>query len=525
MSSAPATALLTLILSAALLQAAAADPSGLAAADEPASREYVAAIDKDNALDPQSPETINTRLGYADFLAKAAGGACGIRLDRAQEQLEFARKTPVIGIAIPSGLAHASDVEYQILFARASCPRPGSTREQELRAAIAAAERSTGLYRESLDAVSMATMQFNAAVAYHALGDTAAAITALQTAIDMDREYGFEDDAADNYQMLLQWNNQEAGPQQVEALMRDFPQRSVTLSFGWAEGDSNVQLAVDYSQLASGEVLRYRGTRNAQRQVRKGLISWAVSYNEADPRFDFTGVPNTDSRVQGFGISLSRMLLQFHDFSVAHSGDFNDSEHNFRFAKRVRADAKALGHGPVSRGDVAKQLVRSIGDETSMLQKFDGLIAEDYNLGTGTWIGSTLEQGVWYEMEAPLSLTIAPQIALTHKIEFAFTRQVPCTTESVELKCVEIVLRARPDAAALQSILGRVSQELHLPRSQSPQLWSLTYMRLVTDPGSLQPYSREIRRHVYWAISAARPNDSLIESEKTVLEIRYDGQR
>jgi tetratricopeptide (TPR) repeat protein len=523
MSFMQAAALLAVILSAAPLPASAADPSGLTAADEPASTEYIAAIDKSNTLDPQSPETINTRLGYADFLAKAAGGDCRIRLDRAQEQLELARKNPVIGIALPSGLARASDVEYQILFARASCPRAGATREQELRAAIASAQRAADLYSESLDAVSMATMRFNAAVAYHSLGDTAAAIAALQAVIDMDGEYGFEEDAADNYKVLLQWKNQEAEPQQVEALMLDFPQRSTTLSFGWAERDSNVGLEVDYAQLVNGDVSRYRGSRTAKRQIRKGLLSWSVSYTQGDPRFDLSGIPDAELALRGVELSLSGMLLHFHDLSVAHNGDFNEGEHFFRFATRVRADAKALGRDLLARGDGAKKLAHEITQATATLQKAAGLIAEDYNLETGTWIGSTLEQGVWYEMEAPLSLAIAPQIFLAHKIQFAFTRQVPCTADSVERKCVEIVLRARPDPTALATMFGELSRASRLPRSQSPQLWSVIYMRLVTDPSSLQAYSREIRRHVYWTNGTHGPDESLIESEKTVLEIRPDG--
>jgi hypothetical protein len=279
-------------------------------------------------------------------------------------------------------------------------------------------------------------------------------------------------------------------------------------------------LEVDYAQLLNGEVSRYRGSRTAQRQVRRGLISWSVSYTQADPRFDLSSVPNADPALLGFGLSLSGMLLHFHDLSVAHNGDFNEGEHDFRFATRVRADAKALGRDLLARGDGAKRLAREINQTSATLQKAEGLIAEDYNLETGTWIGSILEQGVWYEMEAPLSLSIAPQVFLAHKIQFAFTRQVPCKADSAERKCVEIVMRARPDPTALTTLLGKLSRASRLPRSQSPQLWSVIYMRLVTDPSSLQAYSREIRRHVYWTIGTPGPDDSLIESEKTVLEIR-----
>jgi tetratricopeptide (TPR) repeat protein len=518
MSFAPAAALLTAILGTAPLPLYAADPSGVAPADEPTAKQFAAAIDKSNAQDPQSPETLSTRLGFADFLAKAEGGDCEIRLDRAQEQLELARASPVIGIALPLGLAHAADIEYQVHFARASCSSGASAREQELRAAIACAQRGVDLYRDAFDAVSMVTMQFNAGVAYHSLGDAAAAIATLQTAIDMDREYGFEEDAADNYKLLLQWENREAGPEQVEALMQDFPQRSTTLSFGWVPGDSNVGLDIDYVQLANEKVLHYHAARAAQRQVRKGLASWVVSYQTGEPHYDFGGVPNADPSVQGFGLSLTGMLLHFHDFSVARNGDFNSGGGTFRFASRMRADADALARNLASHGD-AKRLTRGISKTVTVLlypETTEGLVAEDYNLETGTWIGSTLEQGVWYEMTVPLSLTLAPQVFLAHKIEFAFTRQVPCTADSVDPTCVEIVLRATPDPAVLGRMLDNLARLSSLPHGQMPQLWSVNHMRLVIDPATLQPYTCEMRRHAYWSTGATGPDHSLIASEKTV---------
>lgn len=81
----------------------------------------------------------------------------------------------------------------------------------------------------------MVTMQFNVALTYHELGEDTAAVAALQTAITMDRKYGFREDAKDNYRMRLQWNGQPAGPDEVDALMKDFPQRSTSLSFAWFE--------------------------------------------------------------------------------------------------------------------------------------------------------------------------------------------------------------------------------------------------------------------------------------------------
>ena len=128
----------------------------------------------------------------------------------------------------------------------------------------------------------------------------------------------------------------------------------------------------------------------------------------------------------------------------------------------------------------------------------DPRVAEEYNLETGTWIGAALDQGVWYPITATLSLPLAPGAFVPHKMEFAYTRPVPCVTDSAALSCIEIVLRAAPDPGVMQSVLDRLARAAYLPRTQHPQLWSATEMRLVTDPKSLQPYRREIRRHLYW---------------------------
>ena len=48
-------------------------------------------------------------------------------------------------------------------------------------------------------------MQFNVAATLHALGDSQAAIAALQSVIAMDKEFGFRDDGEDNIRLLRHW--------------------------------------------------------------------------------------------------------------------------------------------------------------------------------------------------------------------------------------------------------------------------------------------------------------------------------
>jgi tetratricopeptide (TPR) repeat protein len=505
MTNAAAAALFAAIVSGAALPLYAAD-----------SEEFIAAIERYNASDPQSPDTLNSRLAYAAFLVQGEAGDCRSRLDGAQSQLDLVKASPALDVVLPAGLAHATDVDYQIHSARAACGA-AEGRDAELRAALQSALRAVELYRSAFDAVSMVTMQFNASVTYHDLGDSAAAVSALQDAIDMDREYGYAEDAEDNYALLLQWKNEDASPDQVDTRMQDFPERSATLAFGWFPGVTDLNVESDYTQVADGEISSVHSTRSAQRRVHKRLTSWSVSFQAAPAHFDLTNPPTKDPALQGLATSLAGMLLQFHDFELARNGDFGDSKGGLRFGSRVRADVSELTRDFDSRGTPTAQLMRRVSKALSAQDSRDviaQLAAENYNFDTGTWIGATLEQGVWYNMMASLSLPLEPQVFVWSEIEFAYTHPVPCLADAKETACIEIVLHAKPDPAVLEDMLKVLARSARLPRGQLPQLQAVTHMRLIVDPVTAVAYRRDVMRYSYWSNGATAPNHSLSESEK-----------
>jgi len=488
----------------------------LYADDASSAKEFASAIERFNASDPQSPDALNARLAYAAFLARGETGDCRTRLDSAQSQLDLVKANPALDAVLPSGQARATDVDYQIHSARAACGA-AEVRDAELRAALESAQRAVELYRSAFDAVSMVTMQFNSSVAYHDLGDAAAAVAALQEAIDMDREYGYAEDAEDNYALLLQWKNEDASPDQVAARMQDFPERSATLAFDWFPSVTEVNVESNYTQIADGEVFSVHSTRSAQRRVRKGLTGWGVSFQAAPAHFDLANPPTKEPALQGLATSLAGMLLQFHDFELAHNGDFDDSKGGFRFGSRVRADMGALTRDLASRGTPTAQLVRSVSKALGAQQSshvIESLVAENYNFDAGTWIGATLEQGVWYDMRASLSLPLEPQVFVWNEIEFAYTHPVPCLADAKETACIEIVLHAKPDPAVLEDMVKVLARSARLPRGQLPQLQAITHMRLIVDPITSVAYRRDVRRYSYWSNGAAAPNHALTESEK-----------
>lgn len=294
--------------------------------------EFANAVDRLNVIDPQSPETLNARLAYADFLAKLEGADCSTHLKRAQDQLDAAKASPALGVVLPAGLARVADVEYQLHVARAACDGSADMRDHELLAALDSAKRAVDLYRDAFDAVAMVTMQFNTSMAYHNLGREGACIAALQATIDLDREYGFADDAADNYRLLLQWRDEAAGPDQIAARMEDFPQRSATLTFGWREIDATVSVSTDVVQFADGQLAHIRGSRTARQEVRKGRGGWIVSFQPSDGSHDLGNLPTKELLVEETANSLARMLTVFRDFRIAHQGDFNEGLADFKFA-------------------------------------------------------------------------------------------------------------------------------------------------------------------------------------------------
>jgi tetratricopeptide (TPR) repeat protein len=523
MNIAAAASLLAALLSGTAVQLHAADSPDMPNKDaESSAKEAAASIERFAARDPDSPETLNARLSYAVFLAQMEGGDCRTRLDSAQSQLDIAKANPALSLAIPAGLARAADAEYQVHSARAECsgsePRDAELRNTELRAALESALHAVALYGDAFDAVSMVTMQFNCAVTYHDLGDLAAAVSTLQKAIAMDREYGFADDAEDNYSQLLEWNNQEGGAGQIAASMQDFPERSATLAFGWFPNDSQVTIESNYIQLADGETFNIRSTRSAQRSVRQGVGGWKVSFRPAEAHFELANPPLEDLALDGFAISLAGMLLEFHDFDLAGNGEFDSSSGGFKFRSRVRADVKALTRDLAAQDTPSAQLMRIVARALRTQQSpdvIDDLVAENYNFETGTWMGATLDQGVWYNMSASLSLPLEPRVFVKNAIEFAYTRPVPCTDDAKQSDCIEIVLHATPDPETMRELLGRLSRSARLPRQQRPELQARTDMRLIVDPITLVAYRRDMRCYSYWSTGAKGRNQSLLESEIT----------
>ncbi len=133
------------------------------------------------------------------------------------------------------------------------------------------------------------------------------------------------------------------------------------------------------------------------------------------------------------------------------------------------------------------------------------------------WIGSTLEQGVWHELSAPLSVPGMPRIVVQNRLQFAFTRRVPCIDGAAAQTCAEIVIRATPERGDLDQIMADVV--LPGTKTQFRDYTASTEARIVVDPTTLLPYAREER--IYWYVSIGKgAQDSMLRSEHVLSTTR-----
>jgi len=98
-----------------------------------------------------------------------------------------------------------------------------------------------------------------------------------------------------------------------------------------------------------------------------------------------------------------------------------------------------------------------------------------------------------------------------YRVEFAFTRMVPCTAGAAAPTCVEMVIHAAPDEEALDQVIADKSFAAYI---------ASTEVRIVTDPATLLPYAREERAYWYASLSNGR-RDSVLGSEHLVSTTSY----
>jgi hypothetical protein len=513
-------------------------PSIVVAADERSPQTFEDAIAALEKADPGSPEALNDRIEYAGFLIDAVDVDCQQRLDTAQSQLDTVSRTPAADVVLPNGQARVADIQYRVKVARASCGADPAERESDLRDALTSAQRAVDLYRDALDYRSMAIMQFNVAVTQRQSGDHEAAVAALESAVKMDGEYGFRQDAEDNSKVLALWQasdgkameqtirggaNQsadQADPATAPVVTAaNVSTRTVSLKFAWSANDATLGVQIDHVGIMNDSVTHGSAYRLFKQHVHGDRDGWAVSYEPGQIAYDVAAWPSEPREVHELAYSFGP-ALPLPGFEVSAKGDFKRVVNLSGVASDETAAVRKLILGHTSSDAGASRLPVWVTRATKLIfgpAAVEQHAAEDYDFQTGVWIGATLEQGVWYNMSVPLTLPGVRRLQLPHDVEFAYTHDVPCACRS----CIEIVVHATPQAESLADLIDYADRKLSGPHKVQVHYWTTTYMRIVTDPNTLTTYVYDTRR--YWHASgnsegSDKPED---HSERLVSTFTY----
>ena len=485
------------------------------AADNPplTTDESIAAL---QVADPGSTEALNDHLEYADRLVSADGADCQERLDAAQSELALASADPSFEVVLPLGKARRADLRYRIHVALASCKAAPPQRESELREALASAQEAVALYRDALDYVSMTVAQFNVAVTQRLLKDNDASVASLEAAIALDKEFGLHQDAAENVRLLARWRGNS------DTADAEFPTRTVTLK-SWRPHDAQVNVRVDEASVIYGNIVRAQAHRTFNQHVERKSGDWVLSYAPGEIGYDQASWPEGISDVRELAMSFERGL-GIPAVMVRSRGNFERVLELDTYSRDQIAAARALvlDHSNPERVFQFSQEYewRMLGNAFHPAT-IRTEAAEDYNLQVGMWLGATLEQGVWYKLAVPLTLPAARQILLPTDVEFAYTRDVPCTGAASQRSCIEIVVHAVAQADAVKDLLAQFDYPFVKGVNRRMHYWAATYIRIVTDPETLATRVYDVRN--YWHLSDKKAVDEGMEnrSERIVTTFAY----
>ena len=161
------------------------------------------------------------------------------------------------------------------------------------------------LYRDEFDYRSMVILQFNVAASERALGEDAIAVDALVAAIQMDLEYGFRDDAKENYRQLLAWKIEKGEAQRIAALIEATSPRIVKFKFGWTSGASSMQIETSRRGLIHGQIVDSHTLGTLHRLVTASSHGLKVAFDSGNAPYELGVWPSPDGSRGCAGCRLS----------------------------------------------------------------------------------------------------------------------------------------------------------------------------------------------------------------------------
>jgi hypothetical protein len=241
------------------------------------------------------------------------------------------------------------------------------------------------------------------------------------------------------------------------------------------------------------------------------------------PAYDGDTWPKDPKAQSDFAQLLVRELLQFPSMQISFLGDFENLVDSDKLAVQLTTAARSLGRNRSAEGDAASARSSEKGryDIAFSPLVIEAQTAQTYDIATGTWIGASLDQGVWYQTSGVFPAPGLTGVVVAFDMEFAYTHDVPCDADSLQRSCIELVVHITPRWDAMQSISKNARRDLNLGPEERLQYWSAIYQRIVTEPHTLMVHLVDIRR--YWHVSKGVAKSADVEnaSERTLSTFTY----
>ena len=117
---------------------------------------------------------------------------------------------------------------------------------------------------------------------------------------------------------------------------------------------------------------------------------------------------------------------------------------------------------------------------------------ELWNVQAGFWIGADLEVGETYAMQAEAAVPFLPATRARQEVRFSARRRVPCAAGETEPRCVELLLRATPEAAAVARVEGEAVAALgpgaRVDAAEIREVEAEAEALVVAEPATLAPH-------------------------------------
>ncbi|HEU0302708.1 MAG TPA: hypothetical protein VFR37_24820 [Longimicrobium sp.] len=182
-------------------------------------------------------------------------------------------------------------------------------------------------------------------------------------------------------------------------------------------------------------------------------------------------------------------------YVVSQAGEFLRLEGTEQMADELRAAfqpimAELQGEGLAALRNMMEAMLSEEG--------LAGAAANEWSTLVEAWADTDMAMSDLFVLEDSFQTPVFPGVDIPITIHIDMIGRVPCTEAEVDddaPRCVELQTTSIPEREAMRQAIGGFIQQLGLPEEEVDEVLSQlrveTYVKLVTEPGTLRPHSMQ----------------------------------